>query len=906
MSFRIPNFWGEKSNSRFLAIARNDTMVWASKIFIAILIFCSLTISTISATNIHVLKDTTVVPGPEYEASSIYQFFLGEHWRDLWTTPITVPVLDLKNTAGGLTAIKRGGGFQTKSLHFKGANNKYYKFRSINKDPAKLLPSYLQKTFVAEIYQDQISASHPLSSLIVAPLLNAVGVLNAQPVVVVLPNSPDLGEYRSAFKNVLGTFSENPKDDTEEAILFEGADKVKRNYDIFEKCEKSNKNQVDAIEFLKARLMDVFLGDWDRHIGQWKWARFKINDKNIWRPIPRDRDQAFSRWDGIFPLIVADAIPQIENFEDDYPQVNDITWSGRYLDRRFLAPVTKTQWDSVTLFIQSRLTEEVIKDAVKRVPKEWFKNQSKELVEALIQRRDKLGEISQKYYEMVFKYIAIYASDKDEYALINRIDNNTTSVSIYNLEKKTGARSGKPFFKRTFDNDITNEIRLFMLGGDDKALISGTVDVSPLVRVIGGGGSDELIDSSKVNGYFLAVTPIPDAENKTILYDSGKKTNFYAGASTIINTYKEKKPKPFNEETDNVYEKYEPQIEDRGHDWKPGAWLSYNSDDGLIIGGGPSLYAFDYRYEPFVYRMSLQGAYATTPRSWNIRFNSEFYDLIRNTRLTFDLGKSELSFAKFYGFGNDTKKDDGLDNGDYYRVKQELLYIESRLEYPAAKNYKFWLGYTYKFSQMYLSENSLLSQTRPVGIEDWSTMGLSAGLEYDNRDSKIAPMSGLYVSFYNIHFPPWLDNEKSYSKTKLDIRAYLKSEFITTSSLAFRLYGAKLWGSYPFFDAAFLGGSENLRGYTRERFAGNAAAFGSMEWRAHLFPFKFVVPAKLGFLVFSDFGRVYYPGERSTNLHQSYGGGLWAYFIDPTYLGNLSIAKSSEDLAFYLSLGFPF
>ena len=138
------------------------------------------------------------------------------------------------------------------------------------------------------------------------------------------------------------------------------------------------------------------------------------------------------------------------------------------------------------------------------------------------------------------------------------------------------------------------------------------------------------------------------------------------------------------------------------------------------------------------------------------------------------------------------------------------------------------------------------------------------------------------------------------------MRAYLKSDFITTSSLALRMYGAKLWGSYPFFDAAFLGGSENLRGYTRERFAGNAAAFGSVEWRSHLFPFKFVVPANLGFLVFSDFGRVYYPGEKSTNLHQSYGAGLWAYFIEPSYLGNFTVAKSSEELSFYISVGYAF
>ena len=847
----------------------------------------------------HSLKDTTVVPGPEYEAGGFYKFFLGEHWRDLWITPISVPIIDLQNTAGGLTPIKRGGGFQTKSLHFKGANGKFYKFRSINKDPGKLLPKYLQKTFVAEIYQDQISASHPLSSLIVAPLLNAVGVLNAEPLVVVLPED-GLGEYKKDFKNVLGTFSENPKDDTEEAILFEGADKVIKNYEIFEKCENSNKNQVDALEFLKARLMDIFLGDWDRHIGQWKWARFKSNDYNIWKPIPRDRDQAFSRWDGVFPRMVARAIPQIEHFDEDYPHLNDLTWSGRYLDRRFLAPVTKSEWDSVTNYVASKLTDDIIENAVRKIPPEWYDQHGEELIETLVSRRNSLQEISEEYFAMIFKYIAIYASDKDEVAHINRIDDNSVEVAISNKGSST------PFFQKTFDNEVSKEIRLFMLGGDDEAVISGKVDASPLISVIGGKGKDALFDSSRVNGYVLSVLPIPDAESKTILYDSGVKTNFFAGPSAKINTHKDKKLKPFNEDMDNVNEKYEPQTEDRGHNWKPGAWLSYNSDDGIIIGGGPSLYEYDYRYEPFVYRLSLQAAYATTPQSWHIRFKSEFYDLIRNTRMTLDLGKSELSFTKFYGFGNESQKYDDLEDSNYYRAKQELMYIESRLEYPAQKYYKIWLGYVYRFSQIYLSDKTLLSDTRPVGIEDWSYMGISSGIEYDNRDNVTTPMSGFYLNFCNIHFPPWLDNENAYSKTQIDLRAYLKSEIITTSSLALRFYGVKLWGSYPFFDSAFLGGSENLRGYNRERFAGNAAAFGSVEWRTHLFPFKFVVPAQLGFLVFTDAGRVYYPGEDSNKLHQSYGAGLWAYFIEPSYLGNITVAKSSEELAFYISAGYAF
>ena len=37
----------------------------------------------------------SVVPGPDYAAGSFHRFFWGDHYRDVWTTEIRVPVLDL-------------------------------------------------------------------------------------------------------------------------------------------------------------------------------------------------------------------------------------------------------------------------------------------------------------------------------------------------------------------------------------------------------------------------------------------------------------------------------------------------------------------------------------------------------------------------------------------------------------------------------------------------------------------------------------------------------------------------------------------------------------------------------------------------------------------------------------------
>src|SRR6188508_340741 len=97
-----------------------------------------------------------VVAGERYEAGGIHRFFLGPHYRNLWTTPIEVEVLDLATYAGGLTATKKGGGMQTKSLRLEAPDGRRFRVRSVDKDPTPTLPPDLRDTFAEWVVQDQI------------------------------------------------------------------------------------------------------------------------------------------------------------------------------------------------------------------------------------------------------------------------------------------------------------------------------------------------------------------------------------------------------------------------------------------------------------------------------------------------------------------------------------------------------------------------------------------------------------------------------------------------------------------------------------------------------------------------------------------------------------------------------
>src|SRR4030095_14452568 len=74
-----------------------------------------------------------VIPGKRYDAASFHKFFFGSNWRDVWTTPVKIGVIDLSTYGGGLEPLRKGGGNQTRNLRFKGGDGKEYKFRSLDK-----------------------------------------------------------------------------------------------------------------------------------------------------------------------------------------------------------------------------------------------------------------------------------------------------------------------------------------------------------------------------------------------------------------------------------------------------------------------------------------------------------------------------------------------------------------------------------------------------------------------------------------------------------------------------------------------------------------------------------------------------------------------------------------------------
>ena len=178
----------------------------------------------------------------------------------------------------------------------------------------------------------------------------------------------------------------------------------------------------------------------------------------------------------------------LSHFSANYPRIKKISWTGRFLDQRYLAEVNEKTWKEITRSVKDAITDKVIEDSVRQMPPECFEKVGKEMISKLKSRREKLTMISNKYYKLLNKVIDIFCTDLNDYVEVNRIDNKNTEISVYKKSKKKGRKKGEPFFYKIFDNNKTSEIRIYLNKGDDKAVVSGIVKKGPIIRIIGGNG----------------------------------------------------------------------------------------------------------------------------------------------------------------------------------------------------------------------------------------------------------------------------------------------------------------------------------------------------------------------------------------------------------------------------------
>jgi hypothetical protein len=812
-------------------------------------------------------QETRIAPRASYDADPAKAWFLGDDYRDLWTAPILVPTIDLSRFAGGLTPIRRGGGRQTISLHLRGADGREYTFRSVDKRPAQAQHPDLRGAALAKLIQDQVSSTFPAGNLVAARLSEAAGVLTPQPALFVMPDDPILGEFREEFAGMLGTIEERPNEGEGGSVGFGGFTRIVSTDRMLESLREEPTHVVDARGFLHARLFDLFLGDWDRHGDQWRWARIDTPTGSTWVPIARDRDYAFADYEGVAMDLVRLAVPNAVRFRADVEEVDGLVMNAETLDRELLGWLTRTDWEATVTGLQARLTDEAIDAAITAMPPEYQALRGAELASHLRARRDALPTAAGDFYERMARLVELRLTDGPDDVIVERLTDGRVRVEA----RTAGTATVRA---RTFEPDDTREIRVDLRGGDDRAHLGGAARRGIRVRVIGGAGEDEMVDASDVAG----------GGRWTTLHDDDPEDRLRGGRATLIDR------RPYHEPRGEPRGLVRIPISDFGTRTSLMPIIGHSTTRGATFGGSVTRTTYAFRHYPFARRITLSARYAPRWSALAVDAAARFESPTGRVGTRATVRASGIDFVRFYGFGNGspepTTRREAVTRLERYAGAGEVVVRSGAFEGG--------FGPVLERVRPRPEPGSIVREERPLGWDGWSALGadLRAGFRRglaigDSATVLVTGGAGLRTPFRAVD--PYGTIRGSGALTVSFGSAWTHAEAA--------VHGA--WGAYPFFDAAFVGGRNTLRGFAEDRFAGDAMTRARLETGVDVGRLPVLMNWRTSLFALADIGRVFHPDDPSSRWHAGFGGGVQLSAFE--YGIRASVARGA-DTRLYLEL----
>lgn len=813
------------------------------------------------------------------KASAIKRFFNGNNYREVWAAPVKLKVFRVNKEMGGFTITGIGGGHQTKSLKLKDKNGKEWSLRTINKDITKILPQGIQGSAAEDYLQDFISSAHPYSPVIVPTLAKAAGVVVAAPRIFFVANDAALGIYRPHFANTVCLLEQ--KEPTP------NGEDTKSEQKVVNKLLDDNDNHVDQPAFLRARLLDFLLADWDRHFDQWRFGEKDTGKGKLYYPIPRDRDQAFSYADGMLVKYASqNMVPFLKGFRKNIPGIKWLAYWAKDLDRTFLTSLDSATWKKTITTFTANLTDNVIDKAVKNLPQEIYSIDGNELNSKLKSRRNYLPKEGMKYYKFLSKQVNIVGSNKNEYFKVQSAGKNL-QVSVY--KKTDKSNSAALIYNRVFEPSITKEIHLYGLNGDDIFEIDKNASSKIKLRVIGGKGADTFNISGRVKNY---------------LYDFNRENNYIENKSYSVNEFSNDFAVNKYSSTGFNYNKYT----------FPNFNFGYNAEDGLMAGGGFHKKTFGFRKEPYSTFQKLSTLYAFSSGAYKILYNGEFNQVIGKNDIVIngELGKPALN--NFFGIGNFTKIN--TDNkAQYYRVRYNYLYADVLLRRRLAGIVTLSAGPVLYNYWNHLKDNTgkILSTPSAVGLDSanvYKTKVYAGGkfaILLNNINSELLPTRGIFWKTEFSSLAGINKNSRPLTSLTSDMTVYSSLTDPARVVSILRLGGGHIFSkNYEYFQALNIGQNNFLRGFRKNRFSGSSLAYGSLSILVKLFDSKsYIFPGAVGVLAFDDVGRVWANDQRSNEWHNAAGAGLY-YSPFNMVLISAAIIFSQEETLFNFSIGTKF
>lgn len=821
----------------------------------------------------------TSVGSSKFRTSGGRYFWMGRNYRAEWKSEVRAPVFNMATEKGGLKPVKKGGGKQTKTLRLEDSQGRPYSIRSVEKFiTIKTLPIDFESEAAVDLVADGVSASYPYANLSVPVLAHAAGIPHSQSKLVYVPDDPALGEFREEYKNMLAFFEQRLPDS------------VKKDYnteDVVEKLKDDNDNEVDQYALLKARILDMFVMDLDRHEDQWEWGAYEKDKGKVYYPVARDKDQSFYVNEGLLPWIASWPwlVPQLEGFKDEARNIKRFNWAARNLDRFFLNELNEQQWKTAVDEFLSKMTDAVIQEAMDRQPEAIKDLRWNEIINKLKARRNFLAAEVMEYFKFLSQEVNVVTSDKKELFDVTINDDGSVHLQVFKITNE-GEKSTL-MYDRVFDPTVTEELRLYGFGGDDRFIVRGKRDKIK-IRMIGGEGADVFENET-------------NSGETGIVYDHDEEDNKLNG---------ELKRKLSSDTMAHYYNR----LGYRYNNVIPFVSAAYNRDDGLYLGVSLKVIRHGFRKDPYknLHEFSINQALST--KAYNFKYYTEFISVFgRFTDLLFDADiKAPNNTTNFFGYGQNSVYDKSKPGEfKFYRARYDLGDISLLLRKNFSKKVIMTIGPTFQFYSFDGDENQnkgilINPELDPTTLYATQTyLGGKLGFNVDLRDNKVVPKKGINWTTAVRHLAGMNDASYDVTQVNSELSFYLN---LVNNWIVFanRIGGGHNFGDYEFYQAQYLGSEDNLRGYRKYRFAGDSKIFNNAELRIRLFNFKtYLFPGSIGLLGFYDTGKIFVDGQDSDKWLNGYGGGLW---ISPfrRFVFTFVYAASKEDKLPLIGMGWKF
>ena len=836
--------------------------------------------------------EASIYKPEELDRSGFYKKLWGEHFRKDYATAINVKTALLDTLYGGLSIIRKGGGHQTNSLRLETKDGREFAMRSAKKSALRFLQYFMFKTqylepdvedtYFIQLLQDYWTTANPYGSLTIGDMSDALNIYHANTKMYYIPKQKALDVYNEAYGDKIYFIEERITDGHGDVASLGGTNKIESTTDLLEKLRRKDKIAINESLYIRTRLFDNIVGDWDRHADQWRWAVQKQEDgTDLYEPIPRDRDQVFSDFDG-FMLGALTALSPPMRFMQRYDGTyNSTRWfndAGDDVDFAVLTNHTQEDWLREARFIKENLSQEVIDKAFSNFPKEIDQAKVARTKKALMGRISKVEENAVSMYEYLRSCVVITGTDKDDHFVITRKPEGITNVSIYRIKK--GEKADK-FWDVDYDKSITNELWIYGLDDEDIFEVDGKSNKYVKIKIIGGQNNDTY--------------RIKNKRNLRVFDQKSKPNTFETPVSKTLsddydlNTYYFKKNR---RDIRNIL-----------------PIIASNPDDGLRIGATINYTKNSLQRNPFTAKHSLSVAYITETSGAEVTYSGEFASVFEKINLGIEAGYSSSSYTdNFFGFGNETPNfEDDLDL-DFNRVRLQTLSFAPSLIYRGYYGSVIKLGVSYENieAEKTIGRFIEIAGVNPNVFEGQDFFGVESSYEYKNFDNAAMPKSGIgfkLTAGYKANF----DEDRSFAYIIPEVRLTKKIDKRGILVYATKLKGhLNLSNAFEFHQAASIGDGDGLRGYRQERFSGKNSFYHNSDLRVSFGKIRNAfIPISYGFYGGFDYGRVWLDNDNSSEWHTSPGGGVF-FNIAGFTTANFGYFSSDEGgrLNILLSLAF--